>query len=323
MTDRLPALDLLHGFEAAARHLSFTRAAAELHLTQSAVSRQMKALEDSLGVPLFKRQHRALLLTESGQLLYRAVADALRRIADVTAQLRAPARVLTVSTTISFASLWLLPRLPQFRREHPNIDIRLDANNRLIDLARDGIEVAVRYAPPSMIPADAIRMFGEEVMPVASPALLKQQQLRTPEDLRNHVLLHYERPDGGAPWLSWQAWFEVMRLPRIQPRGALHISQYDHVIQAAVDGQGAAIATSPLVKQLIRDGKLVAPLAQRVASARAYYAVVAPAAMQRLEVKAFVQWLLAQAAEDEARDRSAPRRSANRKPQRGRALRRG
>jgi DNA-binding transcriptional LysR family regulator len=302
MTARLPPLDLLRGFEAAARHLSFTRAADELSLTQSAVSRQIKALEEHLGTPLFRRRHRALLLTEAGQLLYRAVADALRRIAEATAQLRAPGRTLTVSTTISFASLWLVPRLASFREKHPEIDIRVDANNRMVDIARDGIEGAVRYAPPPLVPADAIRLFGDEVMPVASPALLRRQPLRTAADLDRHVLLHYERPDGGAPWLSWNAWLEVMQLPPPHPRGALHLTQYDQVIQAAVDGQGVAIATGPLVKQLIRAGRLVAPLKQRAASSRAYYLVVAPQAAQRPEVEAFVQWLLAQAKEDEAID---------------------
>lgn len=314
MTPRLPPLDLLRGFEAAARHLSFTRAADELHLTQSAVSRQIKALEGHLGTPLFRRRHRALLLTEAGQLLYRAVADALRRIAEAAAQLRAPARRLTVSTTISFASLWLVPRLASFREKHPEIDIRVDANNRLVDLAREGIDVAIRYAPPSLVPADAIRLFGEEVMPVASPALLRRQPLATPADLANHVLLHYERPDGGAPWLSWPAWFEVAGTAPIRPRGALHLTQYDQVIQAAVDGQGVAVATSPLVKQLIREGRLVAPLKQRASSARAYYVAVAPPSAKRPEVEAFLQWLLAEAKEDEARDRSGTKPSASRKP---------
>lgn len=317
MTNRLPPLDLLRGFEAAARHLSFTRAADELSLTQSAVSRQIKALEDHLGAPLFRRQHRALLLTEAGQLLHRAVADALRRIAEAAAQLRAPARTLTVSTTISFASLWLVPRLAAFRQTHPEVDIRVDANNRFVDLARDGIEVAVRYAPPSMVPGDAIRLFGEEVMPVSSPALLRRQPLATAADLANHVLLHYERPDGGAPWLSWPAWFEFVGAAPVKPRGTLHLTQYDQVIQAAVDGQGVAIATSPLVKHLIRDGRLVAPLKQRAASARAFYVVVAQQAARRPEVEAFVQWLIAQAKEDEARDATATQSArATRRPRR-------
>jgi DNA-binding transcriptional LysR family regulator len=322
MKNRLPPLDLLRGFEVAARHLSFTRAADELSLTQSAVSRQIKALEDHLGAALFKRRHRALLLTDAGQLLLRAVSDALRRIAEATEQLRAPSRTLTVSTTISFASLWLVPRLASFRRAHPEADIRIDANNRLVDLERDGIEVAIRYAPPSLVPADAIRLFGEEVMPVASPALLRRQPLTTAADLANHVLLHYERPDGGAPWLSWPAWFEVVGAAPIQPRGALHLTQYDQVIQAAVDGQGVAIATTPLVKHLIREGKLVAPLKQRAASARAYYAVVTAQAARQPEVAAFVQWLIAQANEDEARDTTATRPSARAKraPRRSSAL---
>jgi LysR family glycine cleavage system transcriptional activator len=301
LSTRLPPLDQLRGFEAAARHLSFTRAADELHLTQSAISRQIKALEDDLGTALFTRRHRALLLTESGQLMFRAVTDALRRIGEAAAQLRQSHPALTVSTTISFASLWLIPKLAAFRRAHPQIDIRVDANNRLVDLAREAIDVAIRYGPPSLAPADAVRLFGEEVMPVASPALLRRQPLRTPEDLNHHVLIHYGRPDGGAPWLSWHAWAEVMRLPPPAPRGALHLTQFDQVIRAAVDGQGVAIATTPLVKDLIRDGRLVTPLRERAASSRAYYAAVAPRAARRPEVEAFVRWLVEQARADELR----------------------
>ena len=215
MHRRLPSLDLLRGFEAAARLLSFTRAAEELFITQSAVSRQIKALEDHLGVPLFTRMNRALLLTDAGKTLYRTAALTLKLVDGAVNKLQnEPAsRMLTVTTTVSFASLWLVPRLAAFRQLHPDMDIRVDANNRLVDLARDGIEVAVRYAPPSLVPADAIRMFGEEVMPVASPALLRRQPLRAPADLNDQVLLHYERPDSGAPWLTWNAWLEVMQLP--------------------------------------------------------------------------------------------------------------
>ena len=311
---RLPSLDFLRGFEASGRLLSFTRAAAELHLTQSALSRQVAAIEEALGVALFERRHRALKLTPEGEAFHREIGAHLQGIARAAESAGSVRRSpgLTVTTTVSFASLWLIPRLADFRRAHPQIDIRVDANNRFVDLARDGIEVAVRYAPPSLVPVDAIRLFGEEVMPVASPALLRRQPLATAADLANHVLLHYERPDGGGPWLSWPAWFEFAGAAPIQPRGTLHLTQYDQVIQAAVDGQGVAIATSPLVKHLIRDGRLVAPLKQRAASARAYYAVVAPQAARRPEVEAFVQWLIAQAKEDEARDRGGAKPPAAR-----------
>ena len=150
----LASLELIRGFEAAARRLSFTLAAEELFVTQSAVSRQVKALEDHLGVPLFERRHRAIRLTPDGQTLYRASAEALRLLTDAVAGIRhgAGAKSVTVSCSAGFASLWLVPRLMDFRDAHPGIDIRIDANNRLLDLERERIEVAVRYCPPQLAP---------------------------------------------------------------------------------------------------------------------------------------------------------------------------
>ena len=161
----LPSLDLLRGFEAAARNLSFTKAAAELFVTQSAVSRQVKTIEEHLGVALFARRHRALLLTEAGHDLYRATAQALRQISDAAARIRerGAGRTLTVTATIGFASLWLIPRLTDFRSQRPDIDIRISANNAMLDLEREGIEVAIRYCMSKMAPEGAIKLFGEVV----------------------------------------------------------------------------------------------------------------------------------------------------------------
>ena len=170
---RLPALDLLKGFEAAARHLSFTRAGEELFLTQSALSRQMQALEEQLGAPLFERRHRALRLTEAGQVLQvatRAVLDELTR-AVITIRRERSVAPLTISTAIPFAALWLLPRLPRFRERHPEIDVFISADNRILDLDRERIDLAVRYCPESLAPRDAQRLFGERLQPVCSPAL--------------------------------------------------------------------------------------------------------------------------------------------------------
>src|SRR3954470_3013690 len=159
----LPSLDLLNGFEAAARNLSFTKAGAELFVTQSAISRQIKALEEQLGVPLFRRRHREILLTEAGQTLYKAVGEALRTLRDAASKLSGRASgMLTVTTTISFASLWLVPRLAEFRRQHPEIDVRIAATNDVIDLDRDGIDVAIRYCLPEAARAGAMALFGEK-----------------------------------------------------------------------------------------------------------------------------------------------------------------
>ena len=297
----LPSLDLLRGFESAARNLSFTKAAAELFITQSAVSRQVKTIEDQLGVALFVRRHRALALTDAGQELFRATAQALRQLSDAASNIRERGRVrgITVTATIGFASLWLIPRLADFRSRRPDIDIRIAADNRMLDLERESMEVAVRYCTPKAAPEGATKLFGEVVLPVCSPDLIKRgAPLGRPEDLRNHVLLHYDRPEGVTPWLSWTVWLEVMQLQGFRPAGSLHFSQYDQAIGAAIDGQGVALGTSPLVRQLIRQGKLIAPLAKKFESTRAYYLLLSNAAAGRPEVKDFAAWLLRQAKQE-------------------------
>ncbi len=292
----LPSLDLLKGFEAAARNLSFTKAGAELFLTQSAISRQIKALEDELGVPLFRRRHRELLLTEAGQTLYKAVGEALHTLREAAARLSSRAGgLLTVTTTISFASLWLVPRLAEFRRLHPEIDVRIAATNDMIDLDRDGIDVAVRYCLPRVAPAGAIALFGEKAFPVCAPALAVSGQLASPLDLSKYVLLHYDDPERRSPWLSWEVWFELVKTHGVKPAGTLRFSHYDQMIRAALDGQGIALGRSPLVDGWVKEGRLVLPFGGRFISspstARAYYVVLASAAKDRREVQRFSAWV--------------------------------
>ena len=294
----LPALDLLVGFEAAARHLSFTQAGEELHLTQSAVSRQIKELEAQLGVPLFQRRHRALALTEAGQQLYAAAAQVLSTMRSTTERLRAQAgrrRPLAVTTTNSFASLWLIPRLAGFTREHPGVDVRITADVRVQDLERDGLDIALRHGPAALAGPDAVRLFGEKVFPVCSPRLLKKLPLARPADLRHHVLLHYDDPDARHPWLHWKTWLEVEHIADLKPAATLAFSGFEQIIPAAVAGHGVALGRSPLVKNLLDSGELVAPFKSQADPARAYYAVVAKSAASRPEVKAFVEWLKAEA----------------------------
>ena len=225
----LPPLDLLVGFEAAARHLSFTKAGEELYLTQSAVSRQIKELEEQLGVPLFQRRHRALTLTEAGQQLHAAAAQVLSTMRSTTERLRAQAgrrRPLAVTTTNSFASLWLIPRLANFTREHPGVDVRITADVRVQDLERDGLDIALRHGPAALAGPDAVRLFGEKVFPVCSPKLLKKIPLAKPADLRHHILLHYDDPDARHPWLHWKTWLEVEHIADLKPAGTLSFSGF-------------------------------------------------------------------------------------------------
>jgi DNA-binding transcriptional LysR family regulator len=300
----LPSLDFLRGFEAAGRRLSFTLAAEELFLTQSALSRQIKSLEDALGLALFERRHRALALTPAGAAFHRDVAAALAALASATENVRGIARTpgLVVSTTVSFASLWIIPRLTRFRVRHPDVEVYVSADDRVVDLGRGDVDIAIRYLPEGLAPEGAVRLFGERMMPVASPALLRDGRVRldTPADLAQHVLLHLDDPEGHMPWLNWPSWLNSNGAPGLKPAGTLRFRLYDQVIQAAVGAQGVALGRIPMIAEHLRDGRLVAPFAKRYDSARGYYAIVAPAAGEGPDVDAFVRWLADEAKEERA-----------------------
>ena len=295
----MPSLDLLTGFEAAARHLSFTKAGEELFLTQSAVSRQIKELEAQLGVALFHRRHRALVLTDAGQQFYAAAAQVITTMRTATERLRAQSgrkRPLSLTTTHSFAALWLIPRLAGFTRTHPGVDVRITADTRVQDLERDGLDLAIRHGPASLAGPNAVRLFGERVFPVCSPKLLKANPLRQPADLKKHTLLQYDDPDARHPWLHWKTWLEVAGVPELRPAATLSLSGFEQIIPAAIAGHGVALGRSPLVKDLLAEKKLVAPFKTAADPARAYFVIPATAAAGRAEVKDFIEWLKDEAA---------------------------
>jgi len=294
----LPPLDLLRGFESAARHLSFTRAAAELFLTQSAVSRQIQALEAYLGLPLFERRHKALVLTDAGQSYYRTVAGSLGELREATRKLREArtGHVLTVTTTVSFASTWLVPRLARFRKEHPRTDVRITATHLVVDLERDGIDLAIRDLALDHVPAGAVHLVGEHLSAVCSPEYARESRaakrpLVKPQDLRHHVLLNLHDPKGMWPWLSWAAWFEARGIEELAPAGTLSFDQYDQVFNSALHGQGVALGRMTLADQYIREKRLVALFGQAQSVGRAFHAVVSKEAEGRPEVKQFVAWV--------------------------------
>lgn len=290
----LPSLDFLRGFEAAGRRLSFTLAAQELFLTQSALSRQIKALEDALGITLFERRHRALVLTPAGAAFHRDVTESLALLAQAASRLHESMRApgLTLSTTVSFASLWVIPRLATFRDRRPDVEVYVSADDRVVDLARGDVDVAVRYLPDSAAPANALRLFGERMTPVASPKIVAgASPLRAPADLRKHVLLHLDDPEGRTPWLDWRSWLTSNGQPGLKPAGALRFRIYDQVVQAAVGGQGVALGRLPMIAEHLRDGRLVAPFPKKYDSARSYFALPSPQASEREDVVAFMRWL--------------------------------
>ncbi len=305
---KLPPLNFISGFEAAARNLSFTKAADELFITQSAVSKQIKALEEHLGAALFERRTRELVLTREGQALYRVASELLEWLQQATEKIRGGAtnQQLAITASTGFTSLWLIPRLKRFRRLHPNIDVRISATVDILNLERSLLDVAIRYIKPDAAPEGAIRLFDHVAFPVCSPKLLADPllPLARPQDLRRHVLLHLTQTGEQRGYVDWESWLAAIGVHDLEPAGALYFNQYEQMIQAAVDGQGVAVGLSPLLHGFLQSGALVAPFDTSVAESRNVYIVKSSAAEGRPYVEAFVQWLLEEAKMDAVESQS-------------------
>lgn len=293
----------LRAFEAVARHLNFRAAAEELALTQSAVSRQIQGLEEDVGVSLFLRHTRAVELTGAGAQLLRSVMPSLERIDSAVRQIRQSAgrKSVAISTWASFASLWLIPRLEAFQREHPDIDIRIDATDTPVDLDTTDVDLALRYSLPANVPAQAQRLFGEQLTPVVSPWLLKSGPgLHKAEDLAQFALV--EASDSHRTQhmelLTWRRWFNARRLTRFEPKRWLYFNYAHQIAQAALTGQGVALVRTPLIAESLASGDLLEPFPQlRLDSPMAYWLIVGPRNVARPEVLAFCEWLKDQAAQ--------------------------
>jgi len=289
----------LRAFEAVARHLNFRAASEEMALTQSAVSRQIQALEEEVGVSLFLRHTRAVELTSAGAQLLMAVSQSLPRIDSAVRQIRQTAgrRSVALTTFASFASMWLIPRLEKFQRENPEIDIRIDASDATMDLEVADVDLALRYGPMGNMPPHAIRMFGEQLTPVASPWLLKSgPPLKKAQDLSQFTLI--EAGDAQAThleWLTWRRWFDERELPKLQPKSWIYFNYAYQMVQAALTGQGVVLARLPMIAESLANGDLVEPMPQhRMDSPMAYWLIVGPRSGHRPEIKAFSEWLATQ-----------------------------
>jgi len=295
------SLHLIRGFWVAARHLSFTRAAEELFVTQSAISREIKKLEEQLGQALFHRVNRALYLTRAGEDLFQAVDEAFVLI-DAAAQRVAGARQsLAITTSVPLASLWLVPRLPRFTRIHPNVDLRIAASNDVVDLAQAHVDIAIRYVRRSDRRPDGDLLTDYHTFPVCAPALLKdtKRPLNSVADLAHHVLLEFETTVQGRPWYDWDQWFKALKVDKISPAGRQRFAHYDQVVEAALAGSGIAIGKWPHLIARLQDGSLITPFGpEAVSSLGGFHLVVAETANEREAVDAFVNWVRAEARND-------------------------
>jgi len=300
MTYPLPPLNALRAFEAAARHLSFKLAAEELKVTPAAVSHHVKGLEEMLGVLLFHRMTRALRLTHAGKAALPALTEGFDKLRDGAERLRAysDSGLLTVSVSPSFGSMWLVPKLDRFRRRHGAVEIRIDGTDRLVDVARGEVDVAIRYGPGGYKGVQTELLFNQRNTPVCSPALLSGERgLRHPEDLRHHRLLHIDWKYAEA---TWRMWLLAAGLPDIDPTRGPHFGQESMAVEAALDGQGVALIGDRLVADHLAAGRLVCPFGPDLKTPLkfSYYLLYRRDSADQPKVKAFRDWLM-----EEARDR--------------------
>ena len=297
MPRRLPPLNALKAFEAAARSESFTRAAEELHVTQGAVSHQVKALEATLGLKLFNRERQRLTLTEAGRVYLAVMRDALDRIALGTERLvqRQTSGVLTVSTSPDFAAKWLVYRLGRFAESHPEIDLRVSATAPHVDFAREDVDLAVRHGDGKWPALDAVRLCSERLFPVCSPKLVSgRNRIKTPADLLKFPLLHLN------DWTTWTRWFEAAGVSDPVAHGP-SVNQASMLIDLAVDGQGVALARTVLAAWDLINGRLVRPVDVSLRMSNTYWIVCPKVNANLPKIATFRNWLLAEAADDALR----------------------
>jgi LysR family glycine cleavage system transcriptional activator len=299
---RLPPLNALRAFEAAARHLNFSRAAEELSVTPGAVSQQIQNLEDYVGAALFKRTPKGLLLTDAAQIALPALREAFDRLAEAASMLTAAidGRRLTVSVAPSFAAKWLVPRLGKFEAAHPHVDVWVSAGMELVDFGGGEVDIAIRYGSGRYPGLEVHRLMQETVIAVASPHFLEAHPLSDLSDLSGQILLHDGSPDADESCPDWTMWLAARGVKGMDGARGPRFNQSSLVIEAAVGGRGVALAKRALAQADLDAGRLVAPFQIATAVDFAYY-LVHPKAKGRLpQVKAFVSWLIAEAQAHEA-----------------------
>ncbi len=294
MKNHLPPLNALRAFEAAARHLSFTKAAHELSVTPAAVSQQVRALEAHLGVTLFRRRNRSLLLTDAAQACLPSIRDGFDRFAEGIDRLRSAKSggVLSVSVAPSFASKWLVPRLDRFSENHADIEVWVSSSMDLVDFVRDDVDLAIRYGTGRYPGVYVERLLSEYVFPVCSPKLLEgEHPLRTPEDLCHYTLLHDDSPDDDDSCPDWTMWLKAAGVSCIDTGRGPRFNQSSLVLEAAASGRGVSLAKSALASGDIAEGRLVKPFETTVPIDFAYYILCSESKLALPKVAAFRDWL--------------------------------
>lgn len=296
----MASLDLVRGFVAVGRRMSISLAAQDLCVTQSAVSKQVHALEAQLGVKLLVRGHRSISFTAEGERLFRSADGVVQQLQDVMGGIRQAGeqRPVTLSASIGMTGLWLLPRVAHVQKLHPGVDVRVSSNNRLADLRNEGIDLAIRYTTPALAPAGALRLFGETVAPVAHSSL-GLRSLRSAGAVSGLCLLAFDDPQ--HPWLQWSDWLASVGWADAKPQAVLHFNQYDQLIQAALAGQGVALGRLELIQPLLDERRLVRVAApEPVQSSGHAYWLIQAEDEPREEVRHVAAWLAAEAQQQQS-----------------------
>lgn len=294
MTRRLAHLNALRAFEATARLGSYVRAAGELGVTPAAVGQHVRLLEEQFGGALFERQGKKLVLTDAARAVLPDIKDAFDRLAQAEDRLRESRRAPLVAVTLppSFAAKWLIPRIEGFRMAYPEVDLRLDTTDRLADLPRENVAVGIRYGAGRYPGLDATLLMAEEVFPVCSPSLVSRvRKLREPDDLRHFKLIHDTTMESHASFPTWATWLKASGARKVDARRGLRINSSIMALQAAIDGQGVALARSVIVAGDLRDGRVIRPLRSSCATNYSYYLVYPAGLPLSRPAAAFCHWL--------------------------------
>ena len=297
--NRLPPLKSLQAFEVAGRHLSFTDAARELNVTPGAISQQIRLLEEHLELKLFKRMNRVIVLTDAGQLFLPMISAGFEQFSEAVSLVRQKRSdgPLTITSAPSFVSKWLIPRLASFKAQHPQIDVRIDTSDRLVDFKHEDIDVGIRFGDGEYPELETLFLFSFDLIPVCSPELLQQGDgLKQVSDLKNFTLLHsnYDALDPG--WPDWAMWLKVVDAENVDASHGIYFNQSDLIFQAAMAGQGVALLANIMADPEIAAGRLVQPFAARLPVKLNYHLVTSPQKARIAKVVAFREWVLAESA---------------------------